>query len=120
MSEAVWIKEGRYTRVGVLDEAGQGGACHKYTIEDARMPNDPVVLGSVLFQNGPIQEHGVNGVQNEDLLAIVIHRLQCFQGGKFACRENAIALTKCQEALMWLEKRTADRVSRGVEGKNVL
>jgi hypothetical protein len=39
--------------------------------------------------------------------------------GKFPCRENSIAITKLEEALMWLNKRTADRVKRGVEGKNL-
>jgi hypothetical protein len=38
---------------------------------------------------------------------------------EFSCRENAIALTKIQEAMMWLQKRTRDRVARGVEGRNV-
>ena len=38
--------------------------------------------------------------------------------GDFACRENALALTKVEEALHWLNHRTADRQRRGVEGKN--
>jgi hypothetical protein len=111
------IRNAEYTNVIVLDEAGQGNANHKYEV--VLTENRNVVACAVNFQNGPIQENGVNGVQNEDLLAIVIHRLQGFQSGNFACRENAIALTKIQEALMWLEKRTADRKARGIEGKNV-
>jgi hypothetical protein len=59
-------------------------------------------------------------VDQEDLLAIVIHRLQGFQTGPFKCRENALALTKLEEALHWLNHRTARRVSRGVEGMNVV
>jgi hypothetical protein len=35
---------------------------------------------------------------------------------KFRCRENSLAITKLEEALMWLEKRTADREARKVEG----
>lgn len=69
------------------------------------------------FQQGPIAESGVNGPTNEALLAILIHRTQ-FLNGKFTCRENIIAITKMQEALMWLEKRTADRLNRGVEGQH--
>lgn len=38
--------------------------------------------------------------------------------GPFACHENAQALTKCEEALLWLQKRTHDRMRRGVEGTN--
>jgi hypothetical protein len=70
----------------------------------------------VLFQNGPIKEVGCNGLTHESLLAIIIDRLQGFQSGQYACRENAIALTKIQEAQMWLQKRTRDRLARGVEG----
>jgi len=55
----------------------------------------------------------------EDLLNIVVDRLESFQSGDFACRENALALTKVQEALHWLNHRTADRIDRDVEGKSV-
>ncbi len=71
----------------------------------------------IRFQLGPVKEAGVNGATNEAMLAVLIHRLQ-FLNGKFPCRENAIAITKMQEALMWLEKRTADRLARGVEGSH--
>jgi hypothetical protein len=37
---------------------------------------------------------------------------------KVPSRETSIAITKCDEALMWLEKRTADRKKRAVEGTN--
>jgi hypothetical protein len=71
---------------------------------------------SVCFQEGPIALAGVNGISNEALLAIVEDRLAGFQSGEYACRENALALTKIQEAMMWLQKRTRDRAARGVEG----
>lgn len=106
--------------IGVLDEPGQGNACHKYVMF---LPNDAVnqELNSsfnqyITFQNGPIAESGINGFSNEALLAIVEDRLIGFQNGQFACRENAVALTKIQEAMMWLQKRTRDRMARGVEG----
>jgi hypothetical protein len=70
----------------------------------------------IRFQNGPINEHGVNGISQEALLAVVIDRLRSFQAGPYACRENATALTKCEEALMWLKLRTQRRIDRGVEG----
>jgi hypothetical protein len=62
----------------------------------------------------------VNGVSNEALLAIVEDRLQGFQSGPFACRENAVALTKLQESMMWLQKRTRERMARNVEGTNIV
>lgn len=71
---------------------------------------------AVEFQHGAVKENGVNGVTNEALLAIVIHRTQLLNE-RFPCRENSLATTKMQEALMWFDKRTADRKTRGVEGR---
>lgn len=109
--------------INVLDEPGHGGACHVYQIRrwvtGHGDEHDDAELCSIQFQNGPIQEHGVNGISGEALLAIVEDRLLCFQAGPYACRENAIALTKIQEAMMWLQKRTRDRVARGVEGTSI-
>jgi hypothetical protein len=89
-----------------------GNAAHDYRITVA----NGVCIYELRFQHGPIGEVGVNGLTNEALLAVVIDRLQGFQTSKFACRENALALTKLQEAAMWLEFRTKGREARGVEG----
>lgn len=72
----------------------------------------------IKFQEGPIKEVGVNGCQTEDVLELLINRISSFQSGGFPCRENALALTKLQEARMWLEERTRDRTRREVEGYN--
>lgn len=105
-------------KIEVLDSPGYGNANHAYCISFDKMDFDGVerIAVPISFQNGPIIESGVNGISNEALLAIVEDRLDCFQAGPFACRENAVALTKIQEALMWLQKRTLDRIRRGVEG----
>lgn len=111
--------------IGVMDEPGSGGANHAYEI--ALLKDVPPKAGCmrsqeatksivIEFQNGPIKEAGVNGFTQEALLAIVEDRLLGFQAGQYACRENAIALTHVQEAMMWLQKRTNDRLRRGVEG----
>lgn len=105
--------------ITVLDEPGQGGACHEYQINQVGGAPNALPMALVTFQNGPIQEAGVNGISGEALLAIAIDRLRGFQGGPFKCRENAIALTHIEDALMWLQKRTRDRTARGVEGTNV-
>ena len=108
--------------INVLDQPGQGNACHEYQIIRDTHNNgeyDQVELCNIKFQDGPILEAGVNGISGEALLAIVEDRLIGFQSGQFACRENAVALTKIQEAMMWLQKRTRDRMARGVEGTNV-
>ncbi len=104
-------------RVVADDEPGQGNACHVYRI-GFTTEDEGSLLCEIKFQNGPVKEFGVNGLSNEALLAIVEHRLLGFQSGQFACRENAVALTKLQEAMMWLQKRTMDRMRRGVEGTN--
>lgn len=77
------------------------------------------VIQTVDFQEGPIKENGVNGVNNEDLIAMVINRLEHFNRSEFSCRENAMAITKLEESLLWLRKRTMGRETRGVEGTHV-
>lgn len=115
-------------KIDVLDEPGAGGACHLYQISGLNSgsnPSDPFQArygapanhATVLFQNGPIGEAGLNGVTNEALLAIIIDRLRAFAEGPFPSRENALARTKCEEALRWLKSRTAARLRRGVERK---
>lgn len=105
--------------IEVLDEPGQGGACHVYRIAAANgVEVSRAICCDIEFQNGPILEAGYNGLSQEALLAVVEDRLASFQAGPYACRENAIALTKIQEAMMWLQKRTRDRMARGVEGTN--
>jgi len=110
-SEKLYIK--------ALDEPDvlNGGVNHEFAI--IKKENDEMIQ-AINFQHGPIKENGVNGIQNVDLINIVIDNLQHFQQGKFACRENAVALTYLETALLWLNKRTADRIKRGVEGKNIV
>lgn len=119
MSEDRIVSAGKYTQVLSMDARGAGNACHVYRIETVPQTSECAIalMGQIKLQNGPIQDNGVNGCMNEDLMAIVIDRLQSFQTSGFGCRENAIALTKMEEALMWLNKRTNSRIARGVEGK---
>ena len=111
--------------IKVLDEPGNGGACHKYLIRGYEPISNPSYQGErnelsalILFQNGPISEKGigVNGITHEALLAIVIDRLRDFQKGPYACKANACAITHIEEAMHWLQQRTLERMRRGVEG----
>lgn len=113
--------------ITVMDEPGAGGACHHYQIagfDTATNASDPFVnhhgesagYSTILFQNGPINDMGVNGITHEALLAIVADRLRSFQSGPFACKANACALTHVEEAQHWLQQRTIERMRRGVEG----
>jgi hypothetical protein len=111
-------------QIEVLDEPGAGGANHYYAIygwhsqgnQSADSSCKDETKCTILFQNGPIPESGVNGITQEALLAIVEDRLKSFQSGPYACRENALALTHIQEAMHWLHHRTRERIARGVEG----
>lgn len=110
--------------IDVLDAPGCGGACHDYYVHGYDPKSNPSACklydekpGTRLtFQNGPIAEVGVNGITHEALLAILIDRMRAFQSGPYACRENALALTKLEESVMWLGARTGRRVAEGVEG----
>lgn len=109
-----------YSCIQVMDEPSGGGACHDYMITVSPPDSKTCMCASkIKFQNGPVAEKGVNGCTNEDLLAVVVDRLEYLQAGPFPCRENALALTKIQEALHWLKHRTEKRKKRGVEGTNV-
>jgi hypothetical protein len=104
----------RRTRV-FHEKESSFNAPHHFVVA-AEVLDAPQVLQEVHFQEGALNVEGLNGVMNEDLLLMVIKRLQSFQDSDFRCRENALALTHLEEALMWLTKRTADRQARNVEG----
>ena len=76
-------------------------------------------VGHISFnkQVGPIKEYGVNGVQVDDMVEVIKNIIQSLND-KFPCRENAMVITKLDEAQMWLGKRKADREKRNVEGTN--
>lgn len=111
------IGRSKYTEVIVKDQPSNGNACHEFIVQKTDGHDQLCIVN---FQKGPIQEIGVNGVMNEDLLTMVICRLHGFQAGEFNCRENAIALTKLEEAMLWLNERTNKREARGVEGTHVI
>lgn len=110
----------KYTQVYATDEK-EFNANHVYeVIGRPDVPSASAFLTKVTFQKGPIKENGVNGCCNEDLIAMVIDRLNSFQESPYKCRENALAVTKLEEALHWLGHRTSNREKRGVEGTNVI
>lgn len=78
------------------------------------------------WQNGPLgrPEDGTrqepNGAFVETVIDAVVERIKFYQDGKFNCRENAVALTHLETALLWLNKRTIDREKRKVEGTHTV
>lgn len=108
----------------VDDVIGPGNGRHYYRV--VPKGHNPIetengsparILGEIQFQFGPRNVDGsICGVLDNELLEIVRHRLQCFQAGQYATRENAIALTHIEEALLWMNKRADDRAERNVLG----
>lgn len=106
----------KFTKV-MVEEDFKYNAPHNFEVR--RVEDDKLVC-AIHFQEGPVLECGSNGVGNEDLINMVIERLEHFQRSEYACRENAIAITKLEEALLWLRKRTMAREQRGVEGTHIV
>ena len=96
-----------------IGSVGPGDAYHYYAIFRSTASvdsEDSPAMEGITFQRGPRNDpDSVMGVLDVDLLEIVRDRLTCFQQGEFACRENAIALTHIEEALLWMNKRVEDR-----------
>lgn len=100
-----------------------GAMDYKWFEKDIR-PNFNIFLrhdvDSISFNmlTKPAAEGGdLNRCQLVDLISTGLEMLK-YLNGKFPCRENAITITKLEEALMWQEERKKDRQSRGVEGHN--
>lgn len=78
---------------------------------------DGDVVSEIKFQHGPRDQPGSQpGVTDDAILAVLIDRLRGFQDGPFACRENALRLTKLEEALHWGKSRADSRHRQGVLG----
>ncbi len=82
---------------------------------------------SIDWQDGPLGRDGdrvqPNGAFIETVIAAALQQLQFFQTAsnrKYACRENACAITHIEEAMMWLDRRTRDREKRQVEGTHTV
>jgi hypothetical protein len=74
---------------------------------DSQMPPDHLLGSDKLDELVTVN----NGTTNEEVLEMLIDRMKYLQA-KFPCNENACCITHLEEGLMWLEKRTRDRVKR--------
>jgi hypothetical protein len=106
--------------VVAIGEPGPGGAHFMYdigvkteTLGD--LPVAPIEYG-LKFQVGDPHET-INGITNEVLLAVLIHRMDGFQRGPFHCSHNEAIRGHLKQALNLMHDRTRERASRGVEGK---
>ena len=105
----------RYTNV-YSEASFTNNAPHNYVVTDL-FEN---VLADIHFQEGPIKEAGINGICNEDLIAMVIDRLEHFQDSEFKCDENTDAIKCLYNALKILRQRTDKRIEKGIEGTHIV
>ena len=87
----------------------------------AKDVNGAIARFRIFWQDGPFnREAGVNpnGAFVEDVLEVCKRRLEFYQDSPYACNENAMAIDHIVEAIEVLSERRADRVRRGVLGKD--
>ncbi len=100
---------GQYTAENRVDENGNptGGSVRGVGL-------------SIDWQNGPLgrgeERKEPNGAFVETVIDAARQRIEAYQASKFKCRENALAITKLEEALHWLNARTNRREKQNVEG----
>ena len=94
-------------------------------LDDAGRPAGGLVMGvglAITWQDGPLvnpntgERDEPNGAFVETVIRAAKQRIEHYNSTQFRCRENSMAITKLDEALMWLNSRTARRVDQGVEG----
>ncbi len=72
-------------------------------------------LSKIVWQDGPIKVHGVNGLQVDDVMGACLAKLESF----YEIMPNEytdMAIEHMRTALFALTRRTADRTAREVEG----
>ena len=69
------------------------------------------VRGGLMLVDGKFMVKN-DGTTNEEVIDVLLHRLN-HQNKQKPCKETAMAITKLEEAQLWLEARTA---AHGVEG----
>ena len=95
-------------------------AGQRYELQNFEQPEQPGQVIQFIHKETAGDANGtmrtvLDGTTNEEVLKMLIDRFPK-QGRKLPCRENSIALTHIETALLCLQKRTADREAQGVEG----
>ena len=97
---------------------------HKYVAQNSEESQDytelqldgkPII--KIDWQSGGTATNEKNGAFLEEVLAVVYAQLKCLNN-EFPSRENSLALTKIEEAVLWLASRKAEREQRGVYGRD--
>lgn len=93
-----------------------------YQIPTYKVSNEGIEDGSgteIVFCKGNKQDENSlrqEGVFTETLLQVSKEYLESVNVGPLATRETSMAITKIDEALMWINKRAEDRKLREVQG----
>jgi len=88
----------------------------KFTIDD---DGKQQIVGELWFQHGPINENGVNGVQINDVISMLVKRLK-YLNQRFPSKYNQSTIEHLIAAEKAQNDRTEDRENRGVEGSEKL
>ena len=106
--------------ISVREDDTYSGA-HYYEFSDCRGFNNGITeytdhKQSIQFIKKEDDGSIVEGIQSEQLLIALIDRHKKLNT-RFPSREGALAITKMEEALHWLEARVKERIDRGVMGE---
>jgi len=96
------IRYTQHTGVQALDDVRTGQLHRRYIVFPSVLDVDGSLpskwLSEINFQEGP-RWQGINGCENEDLISIVMDRLECAQEGPLRCEAHAVALAGLSMAL---------------------
>ena len=112
------MKDSNFLKMQTYGGPGEGAIVKTFPCAKSAtcfIENNPIEKIEIQLQQGPIKDCEINGVQIDDMLVICKTILEKFNKA-LPSRETACAITKIDEAILWLYKRTLDREERGVEG----
>lgn len=99
----------------IKEKATYSVPCYKVT--DDGLVDDGIM--SIKFCKGNKSDPSAfrqSGFLTETLIAAAKKYLEENNIGELSTRETSMAITKLDEALMWIQKRADDRAVRGVQG----
>lgn len=111
----------KHATIGFAKDPDYGGA-HQYQFQNSlgfdsqtKQAKSDNSYQKIQFVQKNLDGSMTAGLQSEQLLLALIDRHNKLNA-KFPSREGALAITKMQEALQWLEQRVKERMDRGVMG----
>lgn len=95
--------------------AGATYSIPTYKVEDGAMTDgEGMILKFCKGDKSVPATFRQEGVFTETLIQVAKEYLEAVNKGEMATRETSTAITKLDEALMWIDKRRQDRELRGV------